>query len=290
MKGAWLALAMMAASISFAHAQERSHAPHKSPSVEQKSNDGAADNRYPLISAPLPVIIIKNAKQQYAAAAEEASANKYHNTYLGTQISIAKSAKTQAGITYAAIFVGGADTILTWIALCFLILTYRQTKRVATETEKSVALAREEFRATHRPKITVRACKLNMGSIDHRHKVTCTFVYQNEGESDAYILEVGTRVFHGPDPWTNGQRIIEFEVPPAITIVVKSGEDRNYETLNNSFDTEQWGTPEWWFAGYIKYSDRAEGGTIRKIGFLRRWQPGTKNWLKYPSEEYEYSY
>jgi hypothetical protein len=193
MKGAWLALAMMVASVSSAHAQERAHAPHKSPPIEQKFNAGAGGSRYPTKNAPLPVSIIKNAKQKHAAAAQEASTSQYHDTYLGTQISIAKSAKEQAGVTYAAIWVGGADTILTAFALLFLIRTYGQTKRMASETENSVKLAREEFNIVHRPRLVAKSFYITNYAAGNQ--ATVSFWIFNEGDQEATIDFKGCQFF-----------------------------------------------------------------------------------------------
>jgi hypothetical protein len=63
-------------------------------------------------------------------------------------------------------------------------------------------------------------------------------------------------------------------------------------TPEPSFTINERDKEYWWFAGYMTYSDRKKGGTVRKVGFLRRWNdsPTALEWEKYDSEEYNYSY
>lgn len=269
MKGAWIVVLALAMPLALAMSQPPSPTPSKS-AAQQQQTSGKKDSHANVSNPRL------------------ASAGTHVNEFV-TNVQT-QEGQGESAAKWWAIAIAG----LTFLAICAQVFVYlRQSnimERSLNTMNASADLARKEFLVTHRPKITIRSCKPNMGNMGPDHKVTCTFLYQNEGESKAYILEIGTRVFRSEKPWTSMDRAIQFGDPDKTPVVVQSGEDRTYETPVRALDVDQWGDDSWWFAGYIKYSDRAEGGTIRKMGFLRRWKALTRDWVKYPSDEHEYNY
>jgi hypothetical protein len=68
----------------------------------------------------------------------------------------------------------------------------------------SIKLEREEFIATHRPKIIVRAFRLNLEGVTIDHKYPVEFIYLNEGETPAHIKEIGTVLINSENCWNFG--------------------------------------------------------------------------------------
>ena len=146
-------------------------------------------------------------------------------------------------------------------------------------------LARSEFIATHRPKITMRAVKLHLEGAGVGGTYPIEFTYVNEGESTAYISKIGSNVFNNKTCWTYGARKVRFTIETS-TEILQSGEERTHPTPDK-FDWNLSDT-NWFCVGYVEYRDSL--GIIRKTGFCRRWNDRKKVWVREENEEYEYSY
>jgi hypothetical protein len=149
----------------------------------------------------------------------------------------------------------------------------------------SIKLEREEFIATHRPKIKVRAFRLHLEGVTADHKYAVEFIYLNEGETAAHIKEIGTVLIIGDNIWNYGARKVRFDIEKS-TEKLCAGEQR-MQLTNAEFN---WDSKDanWFYVGYIEYQD--DRGFNRKTGFCRRWNPGSMSWDLERNEEYEYSY
>ena len=183
---------------------------------------------------------------------------------------------------------GAITAIATIFIAIFTTALAVSTKRLWEITKKSVDLATEEFTAIHRPKITIRSCKFSTINTTGDHKYSCKFQCINSGELPAYIIEIGTRLINRDVCYTTGDREIIFDKNSSINEILASGAARIYFT-SKDFDSDLIKT-NWFFVGYIKYSDREDGGIIRETGFCRKWEPESMTWIKDNNEEYEYCY
>lgn len=239
--------------------------PHStSANKNSASNHGAAQESSPILK------IIQSETGKSAATEERKKSDD--KCIFGFSIEVISAVITAIATIVMAIFTG-----FLWYS----------TKKLWETTSKSVDLAREEFLADHRPKLSIRSCKLSMIDAIGDHKYSCKFTCFNAGVSSAYIREIGTRLINREVCWTYGDREIHFEINTSNDIL-ESGAEQNYFT-SQTFD---WDLKDsnWFFVGYIKYADRKEGGVIRKIGFCRRWESKSMIWNKEDNEEYEYSY
>jgi hypothetical protein len=288
MRIAWIALGILIAHGSLAESPKSSGTAESRPPIEINIANQARPEQYPTKDAPLPVTILQSPEDTQRAAERERRADQNEKTYLDTQIGLVKFAR-------ATVFISGIGALIAVAALIFLIKTFRETRNAAVAARDQVNINREEFLATHRPKIIIRACKLSGDGVTADHMWPCRLVYTNIGVSTAYIRKIGTRVWNGPSPWTRPDRAIQFNEDTSNE-VLKSGQNGSFLT-SKDFNCDQIETI-WFFAGYIEYSDREVDGTIRKVGFIRRWMGsqgrglGDHEWSKYGggNEEYEYCY
>ena len=126
----------------------------------------------------------------------------------------------------ATIFIALFTIVLAWVS-------WRQARLIGRQIE----LAREEFRATHRPKLVIRACKIRLKENAGDHMVPCQMTFHNEGVSPAYIQEIGTRVWEWDYPWTGGAQEIHFKTEQRAD-VLRSGEDMTFWT-GKDFNTDK---------------------------------------------------
>jgi hypothetical protein len=155
-------------------------------------------------------------------------------------------------------------------------------------------LARQEFRATHRPKIGVRGFNIAFEGVTGDHLHPCSFTIFNEGSGRSFIREVNVVLIHDNYCWNQVNRRVQFRNPDTKDRVLTPGRDELYFT-NKEFRWDDINS-NWFLVGFVRYSDSAIGGIERKTGFCRRWvRPlesniGAMYWAKENNEEYEYSY
>lgn len=158
---------------------------------------------------------------------------------------------------------------------------------------QSIALTRDEFMATHRPRITTRALRPSLSRvINGRYPVI--FDFANEGETPAHIREIGTAVFTGPGPWNRGGREVRFEVEK-IGAVVLSGQlyeivtPETFSPIEDAGDRSAARGIFTYCVGYATYTDEI-GKITRSTGFCRRWNFENMTWERTGYEQYEYAY
>jgi len=176
----------------------------------------------------------------------------------------------------------------------FTFTLWVSTRQQATLTRDIAKLSRDEFNATHRPKITTRFFRPNTTDpgVNFGENISVFFQIVNEGEADAKITAVGTRVFEWTGPWTRGAREIQFHVVRSEAIL-KSGQEERVFTAQDFPRAEilrstPSGETSWWCIGYIDYLDRND--VRRRTGFCRKWNFETKAWDREKNGDWEYSY
>jgi hypothetical protein len=162
-------------------------------------------------------------------------------------------------------------------------------------TQKSVALAREEFVATHRPKLIVRRIALTVAD------ESVNFQICNVGDSEAIITAISTRLW-SPEKAENLPAVPKYTDPGLGKIAIKSGESkqRNYiidvsmlpmlnaeislfSTLTEEYSNSQ---PTLFFLGYIDYVDIND--VKRQTAFLRQYDFKVQRFNALLHPDYEY--
>lgn len=159
---------------------------------------------------------------------------------------------------------------------------------------KSIKLARDEFNATHRPKIIARAFDLLSGPpISSRDNFDIVFIAHNAGDgrgtvveirSAKVILNLGEKI---PGNWG-------FPFKETFDVVLDSGEKEIFP-LNSGITNQSVGGQEGimhnstilYSIGVITYLDG--GGRKRQTGFCRKYLPESNTW-EVVEGEYEYAY
>jgi hypothetical protein len=145
---------------------------------------------------------------------------------------------------------------------------------------QQIKLARDEFNATHRPRIRVRYMSIPIGP-DSGNEFD--IVIANTGESDAIVIsyQISVRIPDEPTP----DIIVEMRPHPFKEFVLKSGERHLFP--NKFF---KWVPPdEMIFLGTIIYTDAARQIT-RMTGFARELDAGWSTYRiskKHSESEYE---
>jgi len=154
-----------------------------------------------------------------------------------------------------------------------------------------IQLAREEFTATHRPKIIVHGMDVKLaGDGEFRH---VNFRYVNAGDTDAFVTLIASHIL-----WTKYSMVpagIEFRRHEVIKKPVplpsgKNGfaitpDDINFTSLVRS---GRGGHDTAYCVGVVVYRDKND--IERRTGFCRRYDSERERWLKADDEDYEYAY
>lgn len=188
---------------------------------------------------------------------------------------------------------GTVTAIATAFIAAFTYFLIRVSSRQAELISKQIELGREEFRATHRPKIGVRGFNIAFEGVTGDHMHPCSFTIFNEGSGTAFIREINAVLIHDEYCWNQMNRRVQFRNPDTKDRVLTPGADELYFTAKDfRFDDIN---SNWFLVGFVRYSDSAIGGIERKTGFCRRWvRPLQYNmaamyWVT-EDNEYEYSY
>ena len=152
----------------------------------------------------------------------------------------------------------------------------------------SIELGRQEFSASHRPKIFVQAVFAHFPE-DHKGKCLLRFFIANGGDTDATVVGYMAYLYHQVDgivfaPELDGETSFVF----LNDTVLKPG--ARVEVLGTHLcDWITCGEGERLFAiGRVEY----EGGdSARRItGFCREYFSKNAMWQKVPNDAYEYTY
>ncbi|MCX7364015.1 MAG: hypothetical protein NTV97_19530 [Alphaproteobacteria bacterium] len=190
-------------------------------------------------------------------------------------------------------FVGG----FTFFLFLSTTLLWRSTERLweagerqAALTRDSINLAREEFNATHRPRIGIRG--VHTLTVDREGFLG--FVYVNRGIGTAKITRIGCAVI----VTEYIRNAPAFEVRNITDVELKSGDSEFYEYnprnivefsfgrgFDNNSDPRDTSSTAY-FVGFVAYED--SDGRQRETGFCRKNAPGTDIWTAVENSGYEY--
>jgi hypothetical protein len=175
------------------------------------------------------------------------------------------------------------------IAFFTVKLTHATTKQ-ARLTRKAITLARDEFNATHRPKIVCLFFESYTGAGGDPDGVEITYV--NVGPAPAVMIEIGRVIIA-----TENLRVGAItDIASLNRKVLASGVKDTAGIGNlivdiarlNAKDRALGAGMPIYCIGHIAYEDMA--GLRRETGFCRLFAPGTDSWLSVKDSEYEYSY
>lgn len=168
---------------------------------------------------------------------------------------------------------------LATLALCFI--TYLLKK-----------IAKQEFSATHRPKIIVHTFENSTG---YKNRIGPIFTYVNSGTTNATIKSISSNIFY-TDNLRPGADMKSFKcrenktIKPGArsTFLVESKIETNSATIEGMRNQRGQSNLELMCIGKICYSDSS--GAERETGFCRKFDSVTNCWLKVENSDYEYSY
>lgn len=182
--------------------------------------------------------------------------------------------------------------LFTAILAIFTGLLWCSTKKLWGTTKDSVDLAREEFIASHRPKIIVRNFGIMDGEIPNGKPINIFFVAANIGESTGKIVEVrsATVVLGAKE-----ELPLDFSFPfsEKFDFNLVSGTHEVFPAngctpLENTESMKVYaGDYAFYCIGTLAYID--EIGIRRETGFCRRYYSREGRWEVIGSQ-YEYTY
>jgi hypothetical protein len=168
------------------------------------------------------------------------------------------------------------------------------TRRLVRATNQTARLAREEFTATHRPKIIIHVAEFKHIPDNYpdetENKAAASLLCFNVGESTAKNVEIRGEIFRGIGFAVDVQR-------PLIKTVaaIKSGEKFRVEIKSEWAAVDVASGPrqgsEFYLVGWIAYWDENE--LRRETGFCFRAQFDSTHgdrWISAGKPEYEYAY
>lgn len=157
---------------------------------------------------------------------------------------------------------------------------------LAAVTARQINLARDEFLATHRPKVIVHSFE---ATHDNNGAIGASFTLVNTGVSAARITDISAMI------------VLSRDLRPGIQMPRKelnktlvSGEPwiwAVFGDLTASIIVEKFNKPTdvpLWCMGRITYADQR--GRKRETGFCRMYDVRGERWIKSPESDYEYAY
>ncbi len=286
MKATWIALTMMVACGAWGQSQPPFPTPTKESRPPQKTtqNKGAPTDKdqrgtedRPLFVrvAAVPVVEVQGGPKAEQKPAD--TTNKENNAstlYWGLPAD-----------TWTAVFTGALVFIgfVTGVVLIFQAVLIR----------RQVKLAREEFNATHRPKIIVRGFIVMKPELPDGEKIIFGFVAHNIGETPATIVEIrsGTTILKPGDIPVNRSEIPYGET---FDITLASGECAAFQANGggripgNDSMAIYAGDRALICLGVVRYVDSTRR-IKRETGFCRRYFSKGPTWQTIECD-YEYAY
>jgi hypothetical protein len=186
------------------------------------------------------------------------------------------------------------------VALVTLLLAIA-TFWTATIVRAQVRLAREEFIATHRPRLIVHAVGTTFDvegaqdvSTSGAMTIGASVAYFNIGETSAQIVEVSARMTRLRFPLQSG--VATRVTHPSPREKIAAGEKGTIPVTSTfRWDSErltqqiaQASTSDIVCIGRIVYKD--DGGTSRETGFCWRFDVIGERWFSVEISEYQYAY
>jgi len=186
---------------------------------------------------------------------------------------------------------GAITTVATIVIAAFTVALAISTKKLWVSTEKSIDLGRDEFNATHRPKIIVHTFEVSLDA--GTGYIGAIYTYVNAGESDATIKEIGGIMFMS-DGLRAGIQITMKPLKKVLKVGERTTRSIDSEILNSNVTIASMRTGRGqpsrrlMCIGCIRYADAK--GVKRETGFCRTYDAVSSTWLREQNSDYEYSY
>jgi hypothetical protein len=295
-----LAVLLAVAVDSNAHSQEA--APSKSENVSppqsqpSQANQTARPDERGTEQAPLVVKVLPAAESEEKAAADAAREDK-------------KAANDDRLTTFTE-WLFGATAALSVIAF-FQLLVFAwqgfQLQRTVAATLAATELARQEFVATHRPKLIVRdVAPMNTAS---NNRVEIRYSIVNVGDSRGRVVQSDVYVEFFPEmapmivpTLANDKNDLEKAIGEPI--ILQGGQSKmlfywtDHFTWDDRIKSDFGTTSDIWknrpaqyvglfFVGHIIYAD--DNGTLRHTAFRRRYEARGQRFYPISDAEHEYA-
>jgi hypothetical protein len=159
-----------------------------------------------------------------------------------------------------------------------------------------IRIARAEFIATHRPKITIHAAELRRdvsrvpGRQGEEYFLGASLLGFNRGESVAKNIEVRGQIFAGSNFAIDVQRPIVKTFSQVSSGIKLRAQIKSDIPIADALMGRRTGI-DYYCLGWIAYWD--ENGQRRETGFCFRadlWGPAGERWVSAGKAEYEYEY
>lgn len=224
------------------------------------------------------------------------NAKQYQASYTTENVSV-QDASTEAIARYTEV-VAYFTAILAISTAGLWIVTWHSGRKQMRDMRETIKLARDEFVATHRPKIIVQnfATGSDMVAISDQpggQRITPVLLAYNIGDSDAFIVGIkSTLCVLENDPKIPPHLLLPCE--QYFNIRLSSGQKRQLNAVIDwaitPIDASQVlnGFRTMYCIGIITYMD--ERDAEREIGFCRRYIPSEERWIPVDNPEYEYAY
>lgn len=181
-----------------------------------------------------------------------------------------------------------ATGVIAWFTVSLATVSRRQAELISDQ----IQLARDEFNATHRPKIIVRGFFMMKPDLPPGEPVRFGFVAHNIGETPGTIVEISTAatVLQADDQVPQNSGI---PGPKTLNLTLASGQHEVLPTGDGYTITDSdaieigAGNSVLLCVGVVIYVDGAK--IRRQTGFSRRYRPRGRVWDIVESE-YEYAY
>jgi hypothetical protein len=186
---------------------------------------------------------------------------------------------------------GGFITAAATVAIAwFTWKLWSSTSRQAELTRESIDLARDEFRATHRPRVKILNCESNLES---ENTVEITIYCVNAGDTPAVLLNLTWRLDISDKPVRKGdvtkERLSARKLAPGEIYQHTIKTTFDGDTANLALYMALKGRNYFlFFIGRIGYDDPSGNG--RATGCHRVYDPTTESWTLVKNSDYEYSY
>ncbi len=191
-------------------------------------------------------------------------------------------------------YYGGAINAVATAFIGWFTYTLNKTSREqARITDDALKLARDEFNATHRPKIILRSFQIREKEIPAGQNVEFIFIAHNIGESPGKIIEVRSATLILPDK----EKIpndLSLPFSERFNYALQSGQREVFPGNGGSAPTDEEsmavfaGAKVLLCLGIVVYLD--DGGIRRETGFCRRYRSREDEWDTIKDSEYEYAY
>ena len=182
------------------------------------------------------------------------------------------------------------DDWLTLSTVAIAIFTFSlwfSTHRLWKAGEKQIALAREEFIATHRPRVIVRFIRTYL---DENANQVAGITIVNVGDTPATIMGWGSDIARRKKQTETGWEPpgIDASAKPIDPLPLKSGQRHYFETPSKLKPEKLAFLEEFELCvlGEIRYID--DNGTSRTTGFFRIYDPRTDQFVPSYNQEDEY--